>query len=161
MHPTSNQKNIRLKTLLESLTIPRSHYEKAVERYTSLGNWLHRDQSSVAEFSPEIFPQGSFRLGLVIPPLFLNDPYDLDLVCQLLLRKTRLSQKQLKELIGNEIKLYAKAHNFKKPAEEKRRCWRLNYSDSVNFHLDILPAIPEDEATKKLLVLAGAPYAPC
>jgi len=157
MHPVDKEKNKRLAVLLESLTIPRSHYEKAVERYESLGNWLHREQSSVAEFGPEVSPQGSFRLGLVIPPLFVNDPYDLDLVCQLLLLKTSISQKELKELIGSEIKLYAKAHGFKKPAKEKRRCWRLNYSDTVSFHLDILPAIPEDETTNKLLVHAGAP----
>ena len=28
--------------------------------------------------------------------------------------------------------------------EEGRRCWTLNYADSAMFHMDILPAIPDD-----------------
>jgi hypothetical protein len=28
--------------------------------------------------------------------------------------------------------------------KEGRRCWTLNYADGAKFHMDILPAIPDD-----------------
>ena len=71
--------------IAELLDIPRSHYEKAKERYESLGEWLHRDESSVVCYSPLVHPQGSFRYGTVIRPLLKNEEYDLDVVTQLML----------------------------------------------------------------------------
>ncbi len=63
----------------------------------------------------------------------------------------------LKKLIGDEVKSYADAHDFKDPAKEKRRCWRLNYQDDVSFHMDILPSIPDDEQFVALLVSQSIP----
>lgn len=142
----------RLDAILELLDIPDSYYQLAVERYESIGRWLHRPASAVREFAPAVYSQGSFRYGTVIRPLFKDDEYDLDLVAELLLRtKAHGSQRDLKRLIGDEIKAYAEAKKFNDPPEEKKRCWRLDYADTVKFHMDILPAIPEDDWFKKHL----------
>src|SRR5262249_36705703 len=125
---------------------PPSYYEKAADRYRSLAEWMHRDGCSIVHLSPEVYLQGSFRYGTVIRPILTTEEYDLDLVCQVALSKLELTQKQLKKLIGDEVKHYARAHSFKDPAEEKPRCWRLNYADGVSFHMDILPCVPEDLA---------------
>jgi Cyclic GMP-AMP synthase DncV-like, nucleotidyltransferase domain len=147
-----------LEQLVELLDIPTSHYETATERYHSLGEWLHREQSMVAKFNPQVGAQGSFRYGTVVRPLFRFDEYDLDLVCELDIRKSVVTQKQIKTLIGTEIIAYAKAHGFSDPAEEKNRCWRLNYADHVKFHMDILPSVPEDQNFIALLQHLGVPY---
>jgi len=149
--------NRLLEDLVELLEIPPSYYQKAADRYRSLGDWFHRPVSAVREHEPDVYPQGSFRYGTVIRPLLRTEVYDLDLVCQLTLSKHHMSQKALKELVGGEVKSYAEAHDFKEPAEEKRRCWRLNYQDDVSFHMDILPSVPDDEAFKALLVSQGIP----
>jgi hypothetical protein len=115
-----------LEMIVELLDIPTSHYEKAAERYHSLGEWLHRDQSTIAKLNPKVCPQGSFRYGTVVRPLFESDEYDLDLVCEILLSKAAVTQKQLKSLLGAEIISYAETHGFRDPVEEKTRCWRLN-----------------------------------
>jgi len=144
--------------LAELLDIPPSHYEKATKRYRSLGDWLHRDGSQVAALDPTVHPQGSFRLGTVIRPLLREEEYDLDLVCALLkLGKDAVSQKDLKELLGQEIKAYAESNGLTAPAAEKRRCWRLDYADDVSFHMDILPSLPDDEVFKASLVGMGVP----
>jgi hypothetical protein len=57
--------NRLLEILIELLDIPRSHYEKAKDRARSLEQWLHRGDSHVAKFSPDVYPQGSFRYGTV------------------------------------------------------------------------------------------------
>ena len=157
MSSDSRLMNSLLDMLVELLEIPQSYYEKAAERYRSLGEWLHRKESKVADLSPEVYSQGSFCYGTVIRPLLANEEYDLDLVCQILLTKTTVTQKLVKHLVGDEIKAYAEARSFNEPAEEKPRCWRLNYADHVNFHMDIVPCIPEDMAFIDQLVRMGIP----
>ena len=141
----------------DHLDIPKSYYEKAVARHKSLGEWLCRPQSKVAAFEPRVFPQGSFRHGTVTRPLSDTEEYDLDNVTSLLMAKTTMTQRQLKELYGSEVRAYAKAHGMLAPLQEKARCWRLIYADEANFHLDTLPCVPEEDAVIQALAANGAP----
>ncbi len=147
-----------LAIIVEHLDVPKSFYEKAAARHRSLGEWLHRDGSKVADLDPDVRPQGSFRFGTVNRPINERDEYDLDNVCLLkLLRKSVLTQEQLKELYGQEIRAYAKANGIVAPVTEHNRCWRLQYADEVSFHLDTLPCVPEDEFVIRRIVESGVP----
>jgi hypothetical protein len=141
--------------IADSLDIPESHYRRAEERYQAIGRWLGRDESIIAGVASETYPQGSFRLGTVAKPITDAEEYDIDLVCELSLTKGQISQKQLKHRVGYEIKSYARANSIKSPAEESRRCWRLNYADEAQFHMDILPAIPDGDSFMILLESKG------
>lgn len=77
------QRNELIKSIIESLELPDSAYEKAKSRYENVGEWLGRDESLCRGNAPHIFPQGSFRLGTVIRPLDESETYDLDLACNL------------------------------------------------------------------------------
>lgn len=143
--------------IVDSLDIPKSYYERAAARHKSLGDWLCRPTSSVARFEPRVSLQGSFRYGTVNRPLDANDQYDLDNVTTLELSKTEMTQRQLKELYGKEIKAYALAHDMLEPVVEMNRCWRLLYTDEVKFHLDSLPCLPEEDARIRALVARGTP----
>jgi hypothetical protein len=146
-----------LEYLAQTLDIPESYFEKAEARYQAVCKWLEREGSIVAEFSPVIYPQGSFLLGTVIKPATDKEAYDIDLVCQLDLSKSQITQKQLKDMVGIEIKGYASANNMNTPAKEGRRCWTLEYSDEANFHMDILPSIPENDINRRVLNSLGVP----
>lgn len=150
--PTKKAERL-LDVLAKSLEIPITKYEAAERSYKSLGQWLDRPQSSFAGKSVTVYSQGSFRLGTVIPPHDVDGEYDLDVVCEIDMGKLELTQKQLKEQLGEEIKAYAKAKGMAAP-NEARRCWTLNYADGAQFHMDILPALP-DGARQKLLVEAA------
>lgn len=155
---TDEQRMDRLyEGILEKLDIPPSYYDKAKARYESIAEWLHRDGSEVAHLNPDVYPQGSFRLGTVIKPISNKDDYDLDLVCRVDLSKAEICQYDLKQMIGREIMAYAVANNISKPVDEGKRCWTLEYSDGVRFHMDILPAIPETEEFIGGLLLKGVP----
>jgi hypothetical protein len=144
--------------LVEHLDIPKSYYEKAAARHQSLGEWLHRQESSVLAFDPDVRPQGSFRYGTVVRPINKDDEYDLDNVCLFRkLGKPILTQEQLKQLYGDEVKAYAKANNMLSPVTEHNRCWRLQYADEVAFHLDTLPCVPEDDMVVARIAAAGVP----
>lgn len=138
------------------LCIPPSLYDEVEDRYKRITRHLERDGGAVAHLAPLIYTQGSFQLGTVVRPIN-KEGYDLDFVCELqALEKTDQSQKELKHLVGNEVKAYANQYGMKAP-EEKPRCWHLEYRDDVTFHMDIIPALPEDEGTKDELRLRVEP----
>lgn len=157
MSLTDAYMNRLLDQVVDLLEIPPSYYQRAADRYHSLGKWLSREQSQVAGFDSHVYPQGSFRYGTVVRPLFESETYDLDLVCEVAMSKSVFSQKEMKHLIGDEIKAYAAAHSFQEPAKEKKQCWTLNYANAVSFHMDILPSIPEDDACRAVLLKQGVP----
>jgi hypothetical protein len=143
-----------LERLAEELDVPPSRYEEAKRRYKSVGEWLGRDESMLKDFDPDVYVQGSFRLGIPIKPVSEDEHYDVDLVCEMKAAGKHLSQRQLKEMLGHEMRLYARAHGMKEVGES-RRCWTLEYADGAQFHLDALPAIPDGEGMRRLLEVRG------
>lgn len=148
------QFNRLLESLADSLDIPESRFKDAEDRYRAVGQWLGEEGSPLASYSPEIYPQGSFLLGTVVKPISDEDEYDIDLVCKLEFSKKDVTQKQLKEMVGNRLKLNK---NYERMLDKKegRRCWTLHYADGARFHMDILPAIPDDMNFKLQLVKSG------
>lgn len=146
-----------LQALAESLDISETNYLQAKTSYESIGKWLCRDESSLAASKPLVYPQGSIALGTVVKPLSEQEEYDIDLVAEVLLSKSSVTQEHLKQLLGQEIHGYAKARGMKEsePVTEGQRCWTLNYAAGARFHADILPAIPDQDSFKRLLESKG------
>lgn len=144
----TNQASQLLERLTDGLDIADHLFVSAEARYKSVANWLARDESRVADWDCHIYPQGSFLLGTVVKPISDEDQYDLDLVCVVKGNKSEWSQASLKAAIGEEIKSYAISQGMNAPALEGRRCWTLHYAERAQFHLDILPALPQDLETK-------------
>jgi len=134
-----------LQSLAEALDIPPSKYLQAVERYTAVANWLGEHDSPLHQYSPEIYPQGSFRLGTVVRPLKNGEEadYDIDLVSELQMDKEQTTPRRLKGMVGDRLRENARYRRMLD--EEGRRCWTLNYAeeDGIGFHMDILPATPK------------------
>lgn len=128
-----------LETLGETLDITETQYNAAVSSYSAVGEWLAKPESSLAPYKPIVRPQGSFMLGTMIKPICEEDDLDIDLVCELTGKNPQWTQYHLKQVVGNRLKdneTYKKMLN-----EEGRRCWTLMYSDSANYHMDILPSL--------------------
>lgn len=141
-----------LEALADELEISDDRYEAADRSYKSLGDWLCRPDSSLRQYSPSIYAQGSFALGTVIRPYTDEEEYDVDSVCELkLLNKGQLAQAALKQLVGVEIELYRRSKNMVKPLHEGQRCWRLDYADGAQFHMDVVPSLPNAVEQRVLL----------
>lgn len=136
-----------LEQVAKSLDIPDELHEEAVHKYEHVGNWLEEQDVTLGRREPSVYSQGSFRLGTVIRPVSEKDEYDIDLVYERDLRKNSVSQEQLKKEAGEHLRAYLKhcreSHQDVPELIEGGRCWRLDYSD--RFHMDVLPAIPDDE----------------
>lgn len=149
-NPTTNK---ILQAIAETIDIPDSSYDLAEKRYKALSEWFSRPESQCSTHDPHLYSQGSFRLGTIIYPLNKDGEYDLDMSCRLRrgIAKTTHTQKHLKELVGQDVEAYRVAQGFKQAREEKNRCWRLKYSDQINFHLDAVPSIPEEQGRRVLI----------
>ena len=137
-----------LNEIANRLDIPDTEFEQAEQRYQAVGRWLGEGDSPLAAYSPIIYPQGSFLLGTVTKRWGENDEYDIDLVFELNLSKDRISQKELKKMLGDRLK---ENETYRRMLDEEgRRCWTLIYANGAKFHLDILPAVPNYEFRKIL-----------
>ena len=132
--------NKKLEEIVNEISIPMSKYEEAESHYMTVGEWLASEDSELAKYEPSIYAQGSFALGTAIKPIN-KEEYDVDAVCKLNIPITAITQANLKKIVGDRLK---KNNKYKSMLEEKKRCWTLKYSDSSKFHLDILPATPDN-----------------
>ncbi len=136
-----------LERLAADLDIPLDVAEEAIVEYESVADWLSAEGSDLRADSPEIYPQGSFRLGTPVRPL-KGDDFDIDLVCRLALKKEETTTANLKNRVGDRLKASAE-HSGR--LNECGRCWTLTYG--TKFHLDVLPCIPDQEGTSTSILL--------
>ncbi len=138
-----------LNDYLEDIDVSDSMYEIATKRYESLVEFIQK--SELKQYEPDIFLQGSIKLGTMIKPLTDDGSYDIDIVCKLNNLSYRdISQFDLKECVGKVLQAYNKEKPFKNPIKNGKRCWTLTYVDKFNFHIDILPAISHDLSSHNL-----------
>ena len=132
-----------LEEVASEIDIPPGKYQDAVDRYQAVGRWLEEGEYQGCSGKLSIYPQGSFRLGTVVRPIRdgIEASYDIDLVCEIPLRKDQSMPQAIKSMVGDRLRengIYRKMLD-----SEGRRCWTLEYAeqDGVSFHLDVLPAV--------------------
>ncbi len=118
----------------------------------SIADYLHN--SEMKKYNPDIYLQGSFKIGTAIKPLTENGAYDIDIVCNFTkLRMEDDTQFSLKYDVGEVVKEYVDSNNMKNKPKESNRCWTLNYVDSDNFHIDILPSVLVNDVDDGLIAI--------
>jgi hypothetical protein len=135
-----DSRQAQLDSLLEliclALQLTQTQYDDAKRKYEAVGAWLSTEGSPLRPLAPDIYPQGSMRLGTTNRP-WRGEEYDLDLVCQLH-GCGYAPPLSVYEAVGQRM---ASNERYRQILERKKRCLRLNYAG--NFHLDILPACPD------------------
>lgn len=132
-----------LEELAFVLDITPTQHEDAVKRYEAVGVWLSQEGSPMQKYKPMIFPYGSFALGTVVKPNVDEDTYDIDLVCQLGSTKKHHTQQQIKNIVGDRLK--DESSRYKDMLDDEcQMSWTINYAEATKFHMDILPAIPDE-----------------
>lgn len=135
--------------IISDVELTATQYEEAKSSYEAVGKVLLGPNSPVRFFSPEVFPQGSMRLGTTVRPI-AKDHFDLDMVCWLKGQTGDISPHDAYEYVWNAI---GSDETYRQMRRRKNRCIRLDYAVSRKFHLDITPAVPDTAiAGKSLLV---------
>lgn len=130
-----NKQNIdrMLRKIAAEIEINETEHKRAVKSYNAIGTFL---DNSIPQYDIKVIPQGSFRLGTVIKPITDKDEYDIDLVA--IIDNKFTSAKELKEIVGDALKA---SDRYSEKIEEGKRCWTIEYAESSNYHMDILPAM--------------------
>lgn len=132
-----------LSEVTTALQITPTQYDLAVQRYETVGGWIDR---CLEDRAVTIYPQGSMALQTTVKPRG-NEEYDLDLVLEI-------------QALGltDPMILYSLVHDalashgmYREILEPKKRCLRLNYAGE--FHMDILPAVPDVAAVEPGAIL--------
>lgn len=133
--------------IADELNISDAVFDSANRSYKALGEYL---DNNLEGYKVVIFPQGSMNLGTLIKPVDKSDDYDLDAVCKVY--HDFDSPEDLKNLIGDVLK---NSDRYSKllVKEEGKRCWTLKYSDDANFHMDILPSMPNSEENNNSIII--------
>ena len=155
-----DRKNLNhlMSDVYNDIDVPQKMLATAERNYKHLSDWLKEDSLPNLKSDSLLYIQGSTLLGTSIKPLKSDDDYDLDLVYRRNLSKNSLSQSDLKKQVGEQIRRYIKSleesnsHNIPR-LEEGKRCWTLQYTG--NFHMDILPALPDPEQNYKMNPMDG------
>lgn len=90
----------------QKLDISPSKYQQAMERFESMRSYLQEGEYEGANGQPEIYLQGSFKLGTEIRPYkdSKDADYDIDIVCRLEHEKEVTSAGIVKHQIGDHLK---------------------------------------------------------
>lgn len=137
-----------LEHLADTLDLTEGQHKTAKEKYTAVGNFLSEPDTLLSPFDPKVLVQGSIRIGTTVRPIGEDAEFDVDMTC-ILTSKMPEKQSSLRDII--ERRLRESSDYSRMLSEDKhRRCLRLHYADSLKFHLDVVPAMPEDLTKMRL-----------
>ncbi len=125
--------------ICQELQLSQTKYDLAEQRYKTIGGMLCAPASPFASEEPDVYPQGSMRLGTTVHPT--DGPFDLDFVCQL---SVPYRPENPMELLDRLFEFFKASERYKGMVERKNRCVRVIYAD--DFYLDILPACRDGAA---------------
>jgi hypothetical protein len=144
----THELNNWLRNIADSLDLPEELARDAEKKYTELHEWLSQDHEEKYNSDAAIYVQGSMMLGTTVMPVKHGDEVDVDLVYRRDIQRDSITKEDLKKQVGDQLRnylVYLKQHGRKPPELiEGKRCWTLDYPS--RFHMDILPALPDDEA---------------
>ena len=116
------------------IQLSQTAYEKAVQRYEAIADWLDRDGSPLQGRVELFYPQGSMAIGATIASRVTNDDYDLDMVLQAWCGG--LTPKNVLDLLFQAINGQAGSRYYGM-ARRRTRCVTIEYAD---MHIDVTPA---------------------
>jgi len=144
----SQQLGDLLLRICSSLQITQTQHNAAEDHYNAIGARLADPGSGLYRFRPQIYSQGSFRLGTTVKPR-KREEYDVDVVCELR-ADPRLfpNPVTLLDLIESLLRQHG---DYATRLKRKNRCIRVLYAR--DFYLDILPGCPDPNGHDTCLVV--------
>ncbi len=129
--------DILLADVVIHIQLSRTDYNKAVDRYQTINDWIERDGSPLKDLVQLFYPQGSMAIGATIASKLKTDEFDIDLVAQLGLPKDVLPHEPL-DLLFKAIR-GEPGSRYYRMTKRRTRCVTVDYSDDM--HIDVTPVI--------------------
>jgi len=111
-------------------------YQLAVDHYHAINEWLERDDSLLAGFVRDFYPQGGFAIGATVARHSSDDEFDIDVIADLAYRADvdpEFALATLHAAIRGE-----RGSRYYLKTDRKTRCSTVNYD---GMHLDVTPTV--------------------
>ena len=80
--PLADPLDILLADVAIRVQLSRTDYNRSVDRYQTINNWIERDGSPLKDRVQLFYPQGSMAIGATIASKLKTDEFDIDVVAQ-------------------------------------------------------------------------------
>lgn len=123
--------------VVAKIQLTRTEYDKAVERYGTINDWLDREGSPLQGLVDLMYPQGSMAMGCTITSSLENDEYDIDIMAELSRRLAGWPPRDVLDTLYMAIR-GEKGSRYYDMTVRNTRCVTVHYSD---MHLDVTPSL--------------------
>src|SRR5262245_57225201 len=79
--------DVMLADVAVSIQLTPTDYQRAIEHYEAISDWLNRRESPLHGRVQEFYPQGGFAIGATVARHSTDDEFDIDVMAQLDLRQ--------------------------------------------------------------------------
>ena len=135
--PLTTPVDILLADVAIRIQLSRTDYDKAVQRYGTINEWIERPDSPLRDHVQIFYPQGSMATRSTIASRLRTDEFDIDVVAQLDL-PTDIAPAGAMDLLYFAIR-GEPGSRYYRMAKRRTRCVTIDYSD--NMHLDVTPML--------------------
>jgi hypothetical protein len=111
-------------------------YQFAVDHYHAINQWLEREDSFVAGYVRDFYPQGGFAIGATVARHSSDDEFDIDVMADLAFRAD-VDPEYVLSTLHSAIRGERGSRYYLK-TDRKTRCSTVNYG---GMHLDVTPTV--------------------
>jgi hypothetical protein len=128
--------DVMLSDIAVRIQLSTTDYEKAVQHYETIGEWIDREDSPLRGQVELVYPQGGFAIGATVARHATDDEFDIDGMAQLTLPAEVDPERPL-SLLYEAIRGKAGSRYYTM-TERKTRCITVKY---VGMRLDMTPTV--------------------
>ncbi len=129
--------DILLSDIAIRVQLSKTDYDRAVQRYQTMQDWIDRESSPLRNSVVRMYPQGSMATGSTVARNSERDEYDIDIMTELNLPAGTPPQEVLDRLYA-AIRGERGSRYYDKTVRHTR-CVAVNYEDGM--HIDLTPSI--------------------
>jgi hypothetical protein len=111
-------------------------YQRAVDHYHAISNWLERDDSILKGCVRDFYPQGGFAIGATVARHSSDDEFDIDVMADISYRLDVDPEHALATL--HDAIRGERGSRYYARTDRKTRCSTVNYE---GMHLDVTPKV--------------------
>lgn len=141
-----------LNRIVAAVQLTPEQHRQAEKQYLEIGEWLAAPGTSLAPYSPDIFPQGSMLTRTTVRPISIEGEdieFDIDVVGRHRIDPNEIHSKKLYILVKDRLE---QNPEYKRRMELRGRCIRLSYPEHM-FHLDVIPACTDPDDIQEVAIL--------
>ena len=135
--PTPDLADILLADVAIRIQLSKTNYDKAVDRFDTMKDWIDREGSDLRGLVSLLYPQGSMAVGSTVARVSDRDEYDIDVIADLAVRQDANPQLVLDTLF-DAIRGERGSRYWGKTVRHTR-CVCVSFEDGM--HIDLTPAV--------------------